>query len=116
MNVHYTGRQVDLTETQKKKLEVKFQKIQKILGDRHQPEAHVILSLQRHQFAAEATLNFHHHTLVVECAGAELFGAVQGAVEKLEKQVIRNKDKWREQKRRAKPLPKAPAELGYDSP
>ncbi len=103
MNIHYTGRQVDVSEAQKKKLESKFQKIQKILK-RHEPEAHVIVSLERHLYVAEVTLNFQHHTMVVECAAPELPNAVQEAVEKLEKQIVRNKDKWREKKRRPKPV------------
>jgi putative sigma-54 modulation protein len=112
MNLHYTGRQVELSEAQKRKLEVKFQKIQKILGNRHQPEVHVILSQERHLHNAEVTLHFRHHTMVVECSGADLFTAVQEAAEKLEKQIIRNKDKWREQKRRTKSLREMAAEDG----
>ena len=104
MNVHYTGRQVELSEAQRKKLEVRFQKIQKILGNRHEPEVHVILSQERHLHHAEVTLNFRHHTMVVECAGPELFSTMQETAEKLEKQIIRNKDKWREQKRRTRSL------------
>jgi len=103
MNIHYTGRQVEVSEVQKKKLESKFQKIQKILK-RHEPEAHVIVSQERHLHVAEVTLNFQHHTMVVECAAPELLNAVQEAVEKLEKQIVRNKDKWREKKRRPKPV------------
>jgi len=109
MKVHYTGRQVELSEAQRKKLEVRFQKIQKILGDRHEPEAHVILSQERHLQHAEVTLNFRHHTMVVDCAGVDLYSAMQEAAEKLEKQIIRNKDKWREQKRRGKSLREMPA-------
>ena len=104
MNVHYTGRQVELSEAQKKKLEVKLEKIQKILGNRHEPEVHVILSQERRLHRAELTLNFRHHTLAVECSGTDLPTVVQEAAEKLEKQILRNKDKWREQKRRGKSL------------
>ena len=100
MNVHYTGRQVELSEAQKKKVEVKLQKIQKILGNRHEPEVHIVLSQERRLHHVEVTLNFRHHTMVVECAGADLPTVVQEAAEKLEKQIIRNKDKWREQTRR----------------
>ena len=103
MNVRYTGRQVELSEAQKKKLDARFQRIQKVLK-RHQPEAHAILSQERGRYRAEVTLNFQHHTMAVECISADATAAVQEAVEKLEKQIIRNKDKWREKKRRAKPV------------
>jgi len=110
MNVHYTGRQVELSGAQRKKLEPKFQKIHNILGQRHTPETHVILRQERRLYVAEVTLNFQHHTMVVECAGPDVFVAAQEAVEKLEKQIIRNKDKWRERKRRSKPPPVAGSE------
>ncbi len=102
MHVHYTGRQVELSEVQRKKLDPRFQKIQKILGRRHEPEAHVIVCAERRRYTAEVTLNYRHHALVVECSGSDLFQAAQGAVEKLEKQIIRDKDRWREKKRRAR--------------
>jgi len=110
MRIHYTGRQVELSEAQKQKLEPKFQKVHKILGQRHDPEVHVILSLERHLYIAEVTLHFQHHTMVVECSGSDLFTAAVDAADKLEKQIIRNKDKWRERKRRSKPPWQAPAE------
>jgi putative sigma-54 modulation protein len=102
MNIHYTARQAELSEAQKKKLEAKFQKVQKILGNRHQPELHVVVSLERHIYVAEVTLHYRHHTLVVERSGTDLLGVALEAAEKLEKQLIRDKDKWRERKRRAK--------------
>ncbi len=111
MNIHYTGRQAELSDAQKKKLEPKFQKIQKILGNRFEPEAHVITSLQRHLFWAQVTLNFRHHTAVVECSGSDLFAIVQEALDKLEKQVLRDKDRWREKNRRAGPGRKTAEEI-----
>jgi len=114
MQVHYTGRQVEFPEAQRKKLEVKFQKIRKILGDRNELEAHVILSQERHIHHAEVTLNYRHNTMVVECAGPDLFSAMHDAAEKLERQVIRNKNKWRERKRRSKSLRQLAADVGRE--
>ncbi len=110
MNVHYTGRQAELSGPQKKKLETRFQKLQKILGPWHEPEAHVIVSLQRGRYAAEVTLQYRHQTLVVERSGPDLFNVVHEALEKIEQQLIRNKDRWRERKRRAKEPPESAGE------
>ncbi len=107
MNVHYTGRHVELSDAHRKKLESRFQKIHRLLGKRDAPEAHLILSLERSIYHAEVTLNHRHHTMVVECAGPALFSTAQEAVEKLEKQIIRNQDKWREKKRRSRSAPEA---------
>ena len=113
MNVHYTGRQAELSDPQKKKLETRFQKLQKILGPWHEPEAHVVVSLQRGRYAAEVTLHYRHQTLVVERSGPDLFSVVQEAVEKIEQQLIRNKERSRERKRRAK---EPPASAGEGTP
>lgn len=112
MNIHYTSRQVELPEPLLKKLDAKFQKIQKILGGRHEPEAHVILSQQRHLHVAEVTLHANRNTTVVQCSGSDPLAAVQAAADKLEKQIIRNKDKWRERKRRDKLGREMEAEAG----
>ena len=103
MKLHYTTRQIKIPDGLRKKLEGKFLKIYKILGNRHEPEAHLILSLERHLYHAEVTVHYRHHTMVVESAGADLPGVLLGTAEKLEKQIVRNKERWRERKRRAKP-------------
>jgi putative sigma-54 modulation protein len=112
MNIHYTSRQVELPEPLLKKLDAKFQKIQKILGGRHEPEAHVILSQERRLHVAEVTLHANRNTTVVECSGSDPLTAVQAAADKLEKQIIRNKEKWREKKRRDKSGREMEAEAG----
>jgi putative sigma-54 modulation protein len=93
MRIHYTGRKADISEPQKRKIEAKFEKCHKILGKRHNLEAHVVLSRQRHLHEAEVTLRALNHTLVVSASRVDCFAALQGAVDKLEKQVVRNKHK-----------------------
>ena len=102
MKIHYTTRQIEIPESLRKKLEGKFQKVHKILGNRHEPEAHLILSLERRLYHAEVTVHHRHHTLVVEAAGADLAGVLLETAEKLEKQIVRNQDRWRERRRRSK--------------
>ena len=93
MRVHYTGRKAELAEGERKKLQRKFDKIHRVLNRRSDLEARVILSRQRHLCEAEVTLRALRHTLVVTHAAVEPFGAVHGALEKLEKQAVRNKHK-----------------------
>jgi putative sigma-54 modulation protein len=114
MKLAYTTRQIEIPAALRKKLEGKFQKIDKILGNRHEPEAHVILSLERHLYKAEVTFRYRHHTTVVECSGPDLSGVLPELAEKLEKQVLRNKDRWRERTRRSKPALAAAGEPAGD--
>jgi len=99
MKITYTGRQVELAPAQLKKIEIQFAKVSKLLDGREQREAHVILSLERHLHQAEVTVNYRNHQFVGASSNVDLFTAINSAVEKLEKQVIKTRAKWRDTKR-----------------
>jgi putative sigma-54 modulation protein len=99
MKITYTGRQVELAPAQLKKLEARFGKIGKLLDGRRECEAHVILSLERHLHHAEATVNYYGHQLAGRGSSTDLFNAIAGAAEKLEKQAVKARTKWRDTKR-----------------
>ena len=99
MKITYTGRQVELAPAQLKKLEARFAKVGKLLDGRKECEAHVILSLERRIHHAEATINYHHHQLVGIASDTDLFTAIHSAIEKLEKQAVKTRTKWRDTKR-----------------
>ena len=99
MKITYTGRQVELAPAQLKKLEEHFAKIAKLLDGKKECEAHVILSLERHLHHAEATINYFGHQLAGLGSSSDLFTAIHAAVEKLEKQCVKARTKWRDSKR-----------------
>lgn len=92
MKVYYSARKADISDNQKRKLEKKLEKVHRILT-RKPLEAHIFLSRQRHQFEAEITLRALNHTLVVAAVNADAFAAASAALDKLEKQAVRNKHK-----------------------
>lgn len=99
MKITYTGRQVELAPAQLKKLEARFAKIGKLLDGKRECEAHVILSLERHLHHAEATIHYFNHQLVGLGSSSDLFMAIHSAAEKLEKQAVKTRTKWRDTKR-----------------
>ena len=99
MKITYTGRQVELAPAQLKKLEARFVKIGKLLDGRRECEAHVILRLERHLHHAEATINYFGHQLAGLGSSSDLFTAIHSAAEKLEKQCVKARTKWRDAKR-----------------
>ena len=109
MRVHYTGRNTYISDTQKEKLQRKFDKVHRILGRKIGSEAHVVVKRQRHLYEAEVTLNALSHTLVVSAATADGFASLLACVDKLEKQAIRNKhrliDVRRPERQRGEPSP-----------
>ncbi len=99
MKITYTGRQVELAPAQLKKLQLQFAKVGKLLDGKRECEAHVILSLERHLHHAEATINYYNHQLVGLASSTDLFNAIHSAAEKLEKQVLKARTKFRDVKR-----------------
>jgi len=99
MKITYTGRQVELAPAQLKKLQARFAKIGKLLDGRRECEAHVILSLERHLHQAEATINYYSHQLAGLGSSTDLFTAIHSAAEKLEKQAVKARTKFRDNKR-----------------
>src|SRR5581483_3415809 len=99
MRITYTGRQVELAPAQLKKIEAQFAKVGKLLDGKEEREAHVVLSLERHLHQAEVTVHYHNHELVGIGSNADLFNAIHSAVDRLEKQAIKVRAKWRDSKR-----------------
>jgi len=113
MKITYTGRKVELAPAQLKKLEARFAKIGLLLDGKRECEAHVILSLERHLHSAEATIHYFNHQLVGLGSSTDLFTAIHSAAEKLEKQAVKARTKWRDTKRTPR---KATSEVEEERP
>src|SRR5678816_1595616 len=96
MRITYTGRQVELAPAQLKKIEVRAAKIGKLLDGKGEREAHVVLGLERGRHSAEMTVNYHNHPLVAVASNPDLSAAIHAVLEKLEKQAIKVRAKWRD--------------------
>ena len=95
MKVTYTGHE-DFSFKQREKLEGKLRKISKMLDRKGEKEAHVIFSQERFLQKVEITNNAHDHALVGAALDADLFTATCEAIEKIEKQVVKMRTKWRD--------------------
>lgn len=101
MNISYTGVQKELPPKLQEKLDAKFAKLSKLLERRGEKEAHVVVTTERHLHHAEITVQYYDHQLVGDASDADLFVALHAALEKLEKQAMKQRDKWREKSRRS---------------
>jgi len=99
MKITYTGRQVELAPAQLKKLEARFAKIGKLLDGKEERDAHIVLSLLRKIHKAEATINYYGQKLIGAGSSDDLFTAIHEAAEKLEKQSVKARTKFRDAKR-----------------
>ncbi|MCS7026061.1 MAG: ribosome-associated translation inhibitor RaiA [Bryobacteraceae bacterium] len=98
MKVIYTG-SAQLSPAQQKKVDAKLAKLGKLLDRRGEKEVHVILNTERHLQRAEITTHYYDHPLVGMHNDSDAFVAISGAIEKLEKQILKLREKWRDTKR-----------------
>ena len=119
MRITYTGRQVELVPAQLLKLETQCSKLGKMLdGKKHECEARIVLSHERHLHKAEVTVKYHDHSMVAFAEDGDLFTSIHGAIVKLEKQAIKVRAKWRDSKRvpRKESVPAEPAAKAVAAP
>lgn len=101
MNVEYTGRQFEVTPVTRKQVESGLEKLQKILGSNF--EAHVILSSEKRRHIAEITVTVRNHPPIVGLAeGPDMTVAVGDALDRIERQAVKYKTRWKSKKRLAR--------------
>lgn len=103
MNIIYTGRQNEFPPQYREKLEAKLQKISKMIERKGEKEAHIIHRQERFLHVVEITINMFDHRIVCYGEDAELLPALNTALEKLDKQVVKLREKWRDTKRQQAP-------------
>jgi putative sigma-54 modulation protein len=101
MNVSYRGIKKELSPKLQEKLDAKFAKISKLVEKRGEKEAHVVVTSQNRLHKAEITMQFYGHPLVGIASDADLFTALSGALDKLDKQAVKNGEKYRAKSRRS---------------
>ena len=95
MKVSYTGIKNGIPEELQDKLDAKFAKLSKLVDGRGEKQAHVVVTSERHLHKAEITLHLHNHQLVGIGSGSDAFQAMNGALERIEKQAAKEGAKWR---------------------
>jgi putative sigma-54 modulation protein len=100
MNVSYKGLTQELAPKVQAKLDAKFAKLSKLLEQRGERSAHVVVTQERHLTRAEVTIRFYDHQLVAEGSDGDLVTALSDALLKLEQQAVKEKSRWREKHRR----------------
>ena len=102
MKLIFSGKTKEFTPDLQRKFGAKLAKLSKLIERRGEREAHVMHQMQRHLHKVEVVMNFYDHALVGEGSDADLDKALIGAAAKLEKQVLRMRNRWRDTHRDAK--------------
>jgi ribosomal subunit interface protein len=101
MKITYTGKLEELSKEQSKTLDGHYGKLGKLVDRKGEREAHVILTKVRHLHKAEIAMHHFHHSAVGMVSHKDQFTALCAAVDKLEKQLHKIRDKQIDSKRHA---------------
>ena len=96
MNITYKGKQEKFYPAQIEKIDARFKKLAKIIDGKGEKSSHVILNRKRGVHSAEITVNYMDHSLVGASDDGDQYTAMTGALDKLEKQVLKLRAKRRE--------------------
>lgn len=102
MKIMYSGKTKEFTPELEEKVSAKLNKLSKFVEQRGEREVHLTHQTERHLHRIKLTMNFYDHGLVGEGADADLPTAVNHAIEKLEKQLVEARTRWRDTHRDAK--------------
>ena len=99
MKVTYTGKTREFTARLEKKIQEKLAKLGKMVEQRGEREMHIVHEVERHLHKVEIKMNFYDRALVGAGADSDLAMSVAQALDKLEKQVVKARTKWRDTRR-----------------
>lgn len=102
MRLIVSGKTKEFTPELQKKFTTKLGKLSKFIERKGEREAHLMHQVERHLHKIELSVNFYDHSLVGQGADSDLDTALCQAVDKLEKQVVKLRTRWRDTHRDAK--------------
>lgn len=100
MNVEFTGRQCEVSPAVRKQVEHGVAKLSKILGSNF--TTNVILTSEKYRHIAEITVTVRNHAIVAVVEDSDSGVAVNEALDRIERQALKYKERWRTRKRRSK--------------
>lgn len=100
MRLELTGRNVRITPTLERRVRLDLAKITKLLDD--SATAHVILSVEKHRNRAELLINWHDKSFTGVVESTDLRSSITQVIEKIERQALRQKEKFAARRREAR--------------
>lgn len=91
MNLHLTGRHLEITPAIREYASGKFGKIKRHFEN--VIDVNIILSVDKLRQKAEATVHMSGKDVFVECEDENLYAAIDTLVDKLDRQVVKHKEK-----------------------
>ncbi len=94
MHINLTGHHVDVTESLKGYVDSKFERLARHFD--HVLDIHVILNVEKLRQKAEATLYVNGAKVFADSVHEDMYAAIDGLIDKLDRQVLKHKEKTRD--------------------
>jgi putative sigma-54 modulation protein len=91
MQVNLTGHHVDITDALRAYVDEKIAKLERHFE--HVTNVHVILSVEKLNQKAEATVHIAGADVFAESVHEDMYAAIDALIDKLDRQVLRHKEK-----------------------
>lgn len=91
MQIDLTGHHVDLTEPLRNYVNDKFERLERHFD--HVTDVHVVLSVEKLRHKAEATMMISGGKLFADSTEADMYAAIDGLTDKLDRQIKKHKEK-----------------------
>lgn len=101
MKFEYTGRHVEVSPGIRKHVEDHFKKLDHIFNGT-EASTHVIITVEKNRHIGELVVFWREHTLTAKEVNADMYMALTGAMEKVEKQAMKLKKKIIDRKQGAR--------------
>jgi ribosome hibernation promoting factor len=102
MKLTYSGKTKEFTPELEEKVGVKLAKLGKMVEQRGEREAHVTHHVERHLHKTEIVMKLYDHSLIGEGADPDLATALTHAIDNIEKQIVKLRNRWRDTHRDAR--------------
>ncbi len=91
MQLNVTGHHVELTAALRDYVHTKLSRIQRHFD--HVTDVHCILTVEKLRHKAEATVHLSGGRVYADAVEEDMYAAIDGLIDKLDRQVIRHKEK-----------------------
>src|SRR3954471_20337544 len=105
MNLHLTGHQLPITPAIREYVSTKLQRLKHHFD--HVIDVNCILSVEKLQQKAEATVHVRGRDIFCESSAADMYAAIDGLVDKLDRTIVKHKEKGLAQRHEGAPKHRA---------
>jgi putative sigma-54 modulation protein len=108
MNLHLTGHQLPITPAIREYIATKLERITHHFD--HVIDVNVILSVEKLQHRIEATVHVRGRDIFCESSAGDMYAAIDGLIDKLDRTILRHKEKNLAQRHSGAPIKHQAAE------